>query len=253
MVHNGIDGTLSRTRESEKERRIERRLSGARREPAPRLPQRAPLFAASPANARAFAASRPRKRGGRRRRGRMVVETPGGRVTRRPRGVSGERERGARASRASARRARAREPVVTYRARDRSHTLRAFARSGPWAGERAGGPTRGSRRERTDTPDRRRRRRRRRPRRPTVFQRLPPRLSPQRRETLRARPRRDDIIFLCRSPRKRGGGPRVLGRAARLTEGPLKPRSGPPLSLSERARGPETGARYIRKRSESVR
>lgn len=27
----------------------------------------------------------------------MVVETPGGRVTRRPRGVSGERERGARA------------------------------------------------------------------------------------------------------------------------------------------------------------
>lgn len=73
----------------------------------------------------------------------MVVETPGGRVTRRPRGVSGERERGARAPRASARRARAREPVVTYRARDRSHTLRAYARSGPWAGERAGGPTRG--------------------------------------------------------------------------------------------------------------
>lgn len=71
-----------------------------------------------------------------------------------------------------------------------------------------------------------------------VFQRLPPRLSPQRRETLRARPRRDDIFFLCRSPRKRGGGPRVLGRAARLTEGPLKPRSGSPLS----ARGPETGA-----------
>lgn len=56
----------------------------------------------------------------------MVVETPGGRVTRRPRGVSGERE-----------------PVVTYRARDLSHTLRAFARSGPWAGERAGGSTRG--------------------------------------------------------------------------------------------------------------
>lgn len=27
----------------------------------------------------------------------MIVETPGGRVTRRPRGVSGERERGARA------------------------------------------------------------------------------------------------------------------------------------------------------------
>lgn len=48
----------------------------------------------------------------------MVVETPGGRVTRRPRGVSGERERGARAPRASARRARAREPVVTYRARE---------------------------------------------------------------------------------------------------------------------------------------
>lgn len=50
----------------------------------------------------------------------MFVETPGGRVTRRPRGVSGERERGARVPRASARRARAREPVVTYRARDRS-------------------------------------------------------------------------------------------------------------------------------------
>lgn len=75
----------------------------------------------------------------------MFVETPGGRVTRRPRGVSGERERGARAPPGPRPvvRARAREPVVTYRARDRSHTLRAFARSGPWAGERAGGPTRG--------------------------------------------------------------------------------------------------------------
>lgn len=75
----------------------------------------------------------------------MFVETPGGRVTRRPRGVSGERERGARARPPGLGPscARAREPVVTYRARDRSHTLRAFARSGPWAGERAGGPTRG--------------------------------------------------------------------------------------------------------------
>lgn len=47
----------------------------------------------------------------------------------------------------------------------------------------------------------------------------------------------------------------MLGRAARLTEGPLKPRSRDllSLSLSERARGPETGARYIRKRFESVR
>lgn len=106
----------------------------------------------------------------------MFVETPGGRVTRRPRGVSGERERGARAPRASARRARAREPVVTYRARDRSHTLRAFARNGPWAGERAGGPTRGRDANGQTRPTgvvavavvv---------PRRPMVFQRLPPRL-----------------------------------------------------------------------------
>lgn len=80
----------------------------------------------------------------------MVVETPGGRVTRRPRGVSGERERGARAPPGLGPSwARAREPVVTYRARDRSHTLRAKARSGPWAGERAGGSTRG-RETRTD-------------------------------------------------------------------------------------------------------
>lgn len=42
------------------------------------------------------------------------------------------------------------------------------------------------------------------------------------------------FFLLCRSPRKRGGGPRVLGRAARLTEGPLKPRSGHHLSLSHR-------------------
>lgn len=133
MEINGIDGR-------KKERRIERRLSGARREPAPRLPQRAPLFAASPANARAFAPQSSSRKRGRRRM--MVVETPGGRVTRRPRGVSGERERGARAPGLGPC-VRAREPVVTYRARDRSHTLRAFARSGPWAGERAGGPTRG--------------------------------------------------------------------------------------------------------------
>lgn len=44
----------------------------------------------------------------------MVVETPGGRVTRRPRGVSGERERGARAPGLGPC-VRAREPVVTYR------------------------------------------------------------------------------------------------------------------------------------------
>lgn len=60
----------------------------------------------------------------------MVVETPGGRVTRRPRGVSDERERGARA-RPGPRpvvRARAREPVVTYRARDPGPTPSALTR-----------------------------------------------------------------------------------------------------------------------------
>lgn len=57
----------------------------------------------------------------------MVVETPGGRVTRRPRGVSGE-QRARRARPGPRPVVRAREPVVTYRARDRSHTLRAFSR-----------------------------------------------------------------------------------------------------------------------------
>lgn len=98
---------------------------GARaREPAP--PPRLPRRGGAPRSA----ASRRRERESVRapvriieeREGRMVVATPGGRVTRRPRGVSGEREL---------------EPVVTYRARDpESHTLRALARSGPWAGER---------------------------------------------------------------------------------------------------------------------
>lgn len=188
----------------------------------------------------------------------MVVETPGGRVTRRPRGVSGERERGARPPGLGPC-VRAREPVVTYRARDRSHTLRAFARSGPWAGERAGGPTRGRDANGQTRPDlgvvavvvvvvpvaRR------------FFKDFRPgsRPSGERRSALVPDETTSVIFFLCRSPRKRGGGPRVLGRAARLTEGPLKPRLGTnsPLSLTERARGPETGARYIRKRSESVR
>lgn len=177
----------------------------------------------------------------------MVVETPGGRVTRRPRGVSDERERGARA--------RARTGGNLQSPRPRSHTLRAFARSGPWAGERAGGPTRGR-----DANGQTR---------PTGVVAVAVVVPVARRFFKDFRPgsrpsgeRRSALVldattsfFLCRSPRKRGGGPRVLGRAARLTEGPLKPRSRDllSLSLSERARGPETGARYIRKRFESVR
>jgi len=40
------------------------------------------------------------------------------------------------------------------------------------------------------------------------------------RETLRSLDETQSCISLCRSPRERGGGPRVLGRAARLIEGP---------------------------------
>lgn len=48
-------------------------------------------------------------------------------------------------------------------------------------------------------------------------------------------------LTLCRSPRNRGGGPRVLGRAARLIEGPpIAPRFAPLATLgrtgAERAR-----------------
>lgn len=157
----------------------------------------------------------------------MIVETPGGRVTRRPRGVSGERERGARAPGLGPC-VRAREPVVTYRVPRPGPTPSALSRG---AGR---GPVRAleGRREvetRTDrhawasSPSSSRR-----PPSPDGFSKTSaPALAPAGRETLRARPRRDDLrnLFLCRSPRKRGGGPRVLGRAARLTEGPLKPRA----------------------------
>lgn len=187
-----------------------------------------------PANARAFAPVLEERRTTARRR--MVVETPGGRVTRRPRGVSGERERGARPGLRPVGRARTggnlQSPRPVPHPPRLSRAERAVGRL-----ERAGGPTREVARhangqtrprDRASSPSSSSSSY---PSCPTVFQRLPPRLSPQRRETLRARPRRDDLRFLCRSPRKRGGGPRVLGRAARLTEGPLKPRSGPPLAL----------------------
>jgi len=75
--------------------------------------------------------------------------------------------------------------------------------------------------------------------RPMVFQRLPPRLSFARTRVCALRGARASLeprdaspahthpdsagISLCRSPRKRGGGPRVLGRAARLIEGPHIP------------------------------
>lgn len=150
--------------------------------------------------------------------------------------------------------------MVTYRARDRSHTLRAFARSGPWAGERAWRVDERSRHENGQTrPDRRRRLTSSSSPSPDGFSKTSaPALAPAARDAPLVPDATTSVIFfLCRSPRKRGGGPRVLGRAARLTEGPLKPRSGPPLlSLSHREsseRLAETGARYIRKRSESVR
>lgn len=175
----------------------------------------------------------------------MVVETPGGRVTRRSRGVSDERERGARA-RPGPRpvvRARARTGGNLQSPRPRSHTLRAFARSGPWAGERAGGPTRGR-----DANGQTR---------PTGVVAVAVVVPVARRFFKDFRPgsrpsgeRRSALVldattsfFLCRSPRKRGGGPRVLGRAARLTEGPLKPRSRDLLSLSPRERGGPRRAR----------
>lgn len=68
---------------------------------------------------------------------------------------------------------------------------------------------------------------------------LPPRLSLCR-ETLRspdmfggARSVEISRHTMCRSPRKRGGGPRVLGRAARLIEGPKPHRAClPSVSLS---------------------
>jgi len=86
----------------------------------------------------------PRRRTSERRR--RVVETPGGRATRRPRGVSGERVSEARAPRERG----AREPVVTYRARGatESHTLRAHSRGagrGPRLSRGRRGPTRGAR------------------------------------------------------------------------------------------------------------
>lgn len=166
--------------------------------------------------------------------------------------------------------ASASEPVVTYRAPATPipHPPRRGAGRGPVSAlARWRGPTRRvvETRERTDRHARPRRRRpspRRFPdgrarrffkdfrpgSRPPSGARDAPRSSTTRRLSY--------LTILCRSPRKRGGGPRVLGRAARLTEGPLKTRSrDPPLSRSlARARGGRSeSGREIHTRKDNFR
>ena len=199
----------------------------ARLEPAPRLPQRARRASrqAFPANARErvppVLSLSLRERGSREER-EDRRETPGDRATRRSRAVS----LAASASEARAPGSRpvgsAREPVVTYRApRDRFPHPPALSRGAGRGPVKRGGLAEGRRearetrvRTKTRRTGRRRRRRRRRPRRARWFFkdfRPGSRPSGERRSALTL------SYFLCRSPRKRGGGPRVLGRAARLT------------------------------------